>query len=69
MLEEKYLPKFVDCHFQLLNITEENMVEFKLGLRDSLWGCDASHYSTDPDDIEVKADEDGWFTNIRLKKS
>jgi hypothetical protein len=68
MLEEKYLPKTVRCSFQLLNITEEHMEEFKKGVGDSLWDCDCSHYSTRPEDIEVKADEDGWFTEIILKR-
>ena len=68
MLEEKYLPKTIECHFQLLNITEENMKDFKKGVGTSLWDCDCSHYSTKPEDIEVKADEEGWFTNIILKR-
>lgn len=68
MLEEKYLPKTVRCSFQLLNITEENMEEFKKGVGVALWDCDCSHYSTKPEDIEVKADEEGWFTTITLKK-
>lgn len=68
MLEEKYLPKTVDCHFQLLNITEENMKDFKKGIGASLWDCDCSHYSTLPKDIKVKADEDGWFTIITIKR-
>lgn len=69
MLEEKYLPKTVECHFQLLNIREEDMVDFKRGVSHSLWGCDASHYSTDENDISVEADKDGWFTIITLKKN
>lgn len=68
MLEEKYLPKTVECHFRLLNITEENMKDFKEGIGASLWNCDCSHYSTKSEDIDVKADEDGWFTNITLKR-
>lgn len=68
MLEDKYLPKTVECHFQLLNIPEEHMSEFKKGLEASLWDCDCSHYSTNPEDIEVKADDDGYFTTITLKK-
>ncbi len=69
MLEEKYLPKTVECHFQLLNIREEDMADFKRGVSHSLWGCDASHYSTDENDISVEADKDGWFTIITLKKN
>lgn len=69
MLEEKYLPKTVECHMQVLHITEENMQAFKEGIGASLWDCDGSHYSTNPEDIDVKDDEDGWFTVITLKKS
>lgn len=69
MLEEKYLPKTLECHFILLNITEEHMADFKKGVGDSLWDCDCSHYSTKSEDIEVKADDDGWFTNIILKRA
>ena len=68
MLEAKYLPSTVECHFSLLNINEENMSDFKKGIGDSLWDCDCSHYSTKPEDIEVKADEEGWFTIITLKR-
>lgn len=68
MLEEKYLPKTIDCHFQVLNITEDNMKEFKEGIGVSLWNCDCSHYSAKPEDIDVKADDDGWFTVITLKR-
>lgn len=68
MLEVKYLPKTVDCPFQLLNIREEDMKDFKKGISVSLWNCDCSHYSTKPEDIEVKADEEGWFTTITLKR-
>ena len=68
MLEEKYLPKTIDCRFQVLNVTQENMEEFKNGISNSLWDCDCSHYSTKPEDIQVKPDEDGWFTIITLKR-
>lgn len=68
MLEAKYLPSTVECHFNLLNITEENMADFKKGVGASLWDCDCSHYSTLPEDIDVKADEEGWFTVITLKR-
>lgn len=68
VLEEKYLPKIVECNFGFLNITEENMKEFKEGISMSLWDCDCSHYSTKLEDIEIKPDEDGMFTMITLKK-
>lgn len=67
MLEEKYLPKTIECHLGRLNINENDMIEFKKGISDSLWNCDCSHYSTDVEDIEVKED-DGWFTVITLKR-
>lgn len=67
-LEEKYLPKTIDCHFSLLNIAKKNMEEFKKGIGASLWDCDCSHYSTKPEDIQVADDEDGWFTIITIKR-
>lgn len=69
MLEAKYLPSTLECNFQLLNITPENMKEFKDGLSNSLWDCDRSHYSTNVDDIIVQADADGWYTSIILKRA
>jgi hypothetical protein len=69
MLEDKYLDDTIECRFQLLNIRDEDMEDFKKGLGHSLWDCDCSHYSTKSEDIEVKADEDGWFTIITLKRS
>jgi len=68
MLEEKYLPKKIDCRFQFLNVTEENMEEFKKGVGVALWDCDCSHYLCKPEEIEVKADDEGWFTTITLTK-
>ena len=68
MLEEKYLPKMIECYFPLLNIGEHNMNDFKKGISISLWDCDASHYSTSVEDIEVRDDENGWNTFIILKR-
>ena len=67
-LLDKYLPNTFECSFQLLNITEENMVEFKKGVGDCLWSSDCSHYSADPEHIEVKTDTDGYFTVITLTR-
>lgn len=69
MLEDKYLPKTVECHFGLLNITENDMEEFKKGVSLSLWDCDCSHYSVKEEDISVVADEYGDFTVITLKRN
>ena len=68
MLEEKYLPKTVECHMHTLNITEEHMDDFKSGIGIALWDCDCSHYLTEPENIDVKDEEDGYFTVITLKK-
>lgn len=70
MLEDKYLKDTIECHFRILNVNEEDMNEFKSGIGNSLWDCDCSHYSTKSEDIDVKMDDDdGWFTNIILKRS
>lgn len=68
MLEEKYLPKTVECHFSFLNVSEENMQDFKEAIGGVLWDCDCSHYLVEPENIDVKADEDGYFTIITLKR-
>lgn len=68
MLEAKYLPSTIDCHFFYLNISEENMADFKKGISISLCDCDCSHYSVKAENISVVADEDGYFTIITLKR-
>jgi len=68
MLEAKYLPKTVECHFSLLNISEKDMIDFKKGINHSLWDCDCSRYSSDIENIEVKEDDNAYFTIITLKK-
>jgi hypothetical protein len=69
MLEEKYIPETIECRFNVLNVTEENMDEFKKGISVSLWDCDCSHYSTKEENIDVKVDDDAWFTVITLKRT
>ena len=64
-IEEKYLPHELVCHLDPLNITNE--VEFKAGLRSSLWDCDICHYSIEPEDITIEMDEDLYFTIIKFK--
>lgn len=68
MLEEKYLPKTLECHFTLLNINEGDMEEFKKGIGYSLWDCDCSHYNVEKESISVVADNEGYFTVITLKR-
>jgi hypothetical protein len=68
MLLDKYLPQTIDCHFQLLYVSDEDMVEFKSGLGCALWNCDCSHYAVEADKIGFKLDEDGFFTIITLNR-
>jgi hypothetical protein len=67
MLEEKYLPKTVKCRFSLINVLEEDILEFKRGIGVSLWDSDCSHYSTDVENINIADDEDLLFTVITIK--
>lgn len=67
-LLDKYLPDTVECLFHLLNITEEHMLDFKKGIGHCLWDSDCSHYSTNLENIDVKADTDGFFTVITLTR-
>lgn len=65
-MEDKYLPKSVECYFSPLNI--DNMSEFKQGIRTSLWDCDICHYDIEEDNIDVKLTDDYYFTIITLKR-
>lgn len=69
ILEDKYIPNILECHFTLLNIEEQYMDDFKKGIGVSLWDCDCSYYSTQPEDIDVTIDDDQYFIIITLKKS
>lgn len=69
MLEDKYLPKTIECSFQLLNVGRKDISDFKKGIGASLWDCDCSHYSCNTKDISVKMDKDGFFTTITLAKA
>lgn len=66
-MEDKYLPKTVECYFDPLNI--DNWSEFKKGVRTSLWNCDICHYDIrEDDDIDVKLTDEYFFTIITLKR-
>jgi hypothetical protein len=66
-LEEKYLPKTVDCYFDPINCEDET--ELKRGIVHALWHSDMSHYKcSEPDDVEVRLTEDVYFTIITIKR-
>ena len=56
-LENKYLPKTLFCSIPYLNISDENLTDFKEGLILTLWDCDCCHYSLEPQDIIVSDGE------------
>jgi hypothetical protein len=67
MLEAKYLPKEVICHIQPVNYIDED--QFKLGIVRALWDSDLCHYKcSDPSDVDVKLEDDAYFTKITLKR-
>ena len=67
MLEDKYLPKELVCHIQPVNYTDEE--QFKLGIVRALWDSDICHYKcSEPSDVEVKLDDDAYFTIVTLKR-
>jgi hypothetical protein len=43
MLEKKYLPNPLECYIQLIKLNDE--IEFRKGLRFSLWNCDRCQYN------------------------
>lgn len=65
MLEKKYLPHKLRCHFGLLYIKKEK--QFKDGLINSLWNCDLCYYSLKPEDIIIEHDLDFNTTTIIFK--
>ena len=65
MLEKKYLPHKLRCHFNLLHIKKEK--QFKDGLINSLWNCDLCYYSLKPEDITIEHDSDYTTTTIIFK--
>ena len=66
-LEEKYLPKTVDCYFDPINCEDET--ELKRGIVHALWHSDMSHYKcSEPDDVEVRLTEDVYITIITIKR-
>ena len=69
ILEDKYIPKILECYFSLLNIEDEYEDEFKRGVGIALWDCDCSYYCTEPENIDIKIDEHQYFNIITLKKA
>lgn len=66
-LENKYLkPEFV-VTFNIMNIPDDEMEDFKRGVGDVLWHSDICYYNCDPKDIEVYDTESLNFTKIKLK--
>lgn len=66
-LEEKYLPKTVECYFDPVNCEDE--LELKRGIVHALWHSDMSHYKcSEPEDVDVKLDEEFFFTLVTIKR-
>lgn len=59
LLEDKYLPKELECYFDLLDLKENDISSFKEGLILSLWDCDCCSYSLSPDDIKIEPNRNG----------
>jgi hypothetical protein len=53
MLNDKYLPKTLECHIPFLCVNENDMEEFKNGLIEALWDCDCCNYKIGVDDIII----------------
>ena len=66
-LEDKYLPKVLTSYINPINVVD--MEEFKKGIRNGLWHSDICHYNiAENSDIDVKYDDDYYFTIITLKR-
>jgi hypothetical protein len=69
ILEEKYIPKKLECFFSNLYVDESVMNDFKEGLSASLWNSDCCYYDIAVDKIKVEnTDETGYFCKIELTK-
>lgn len=68
-LAKKYLPHILECFVPRLEFKEDfNMIEFKKGLRFSLWDSDLCWYKIETDeDIEVIQEYSTYNTLINLK--
>ena len=67
MLEDKYLPAEVECHFDPINVVDET--DLKRGIVNSLWHSDLCHYKcSDPSDVDVYLEDSAYFTVVKLKR-
>ena len=65
MLEQKYLPKVLECVIRLIRIDDIN--QFKEGIRESLWNCDMCSYNIDKENILIENDMEHGYTHIKFK--
>lgn len=63
-MEEKYLPKELECIF--FNIFVKDWESFKKGIRASLWDSDICHYDIDTNDCIRIDNSDNHYTKIIL---
>lgn len=69
VLIEKYLPEKLECPLPVLLLDEMDIQLFKEGLGVSLWDCDMSYYSCNPEDIEIVLPKDKFDrVTIYLKR-
>lgn len=52
-LSDKYMPPVLKCYVPEIDVKEENILDFKLGIQSSLWDCDMCGYNCSPEDIEI----------------
>ncbi len=70
IVKEKYIPEKLECPLPILVLDELNVDLFKKGLAFALWDCDMSHYSCDPEDIEIVLPKKKYDrTTIFLKRA
>ena len=68
MLENKYLPSFLECRIDPVNVVDET--EFKRGIAHSIWHSDLSHFNcSGPEDISIRLESEARFTVITLKRT
>jgi len=68
-LVKKYIPEELECYVNVLEDDGLDVEKFKLGLTESLWQSDLSHYSCNPSDVDIKFSDSVYGnTKITLKR-
>lgn len=66
-LRKKYLPETFETFVKIINVSDDDMIDFKKGMSSALWNSDRCLFSNKPEDIIITDEENLHFTKISLK--